>query len=352
MPLTQHNLPLWLGGGKSYLEWPKWDYRRVKGFGQVQTGDIVVFNYPSGDTVATNFQAQDYYQLVYSAGAEALGVNEPADSLPPALQRVAYKKIYAVGCNLLRNKESGAGEIISRPVDRRENYVKRCVGGPGQTLQIKNNVIYLDGKAQKQPKDVQFNYLVHFNQPLPTDFCKENGITAEDIERNESGTVTMPLTEDLRRKLERMPEFCSKPVKAPSFGQWLFPLNLAKKWTVSDYGPLWIPKRGATVQLTLANLPMYERCIAVYENNRLEVRGEQILINGRPAKSYTFKMDYYWMMGDNRDNSADSRFWGFVPEDHIVGKPLMVWISLDKDYGLLDGKIRWNRFFKWVANIQ
>ena len=97
---------------------------------------------------------------------------------------------------------------------------------------------------------------------------------------------------------------------------------------------------------------MYERCIAVYENNRLEVRGEQILINGRPAKSYTFKMDYYWMMGDNRDNSADSRFWGFVPEDHIVGKPLMVWISLDKDYGLLDGKIRWNRFFKWVANIQ
>ena len=101
--------------------------------------------------------------------------------------------------------------------------MKRCVGGPGQTLQIKNNVIYLDGKAQKQPKDVQFNYLVHFNQPLPTDFCKENGITAEDIERNESGTVTMPLTEDLRRKLERMPEFCSKPVKAPSFNQWLFP---------------------------------------------------------------------------------------------------------------------------------
>ena len=352
MPLTQHNLPGWLGGGKSYLEWPKWDYRRVKGFGQVQTGDIVVFNYPSGDTVTTNFPLQDYYQLVYSAGAAALGVNEPTDSLPPALQRVAYEKIYAIGCNLLRNKESGAGEIISRPVDRRENYVKRCVGGPGQTLQIKNNVIYLDGKAQKQPKDVQFNYLVHFNQPLPAYFCKENGITAEDLMSNESGTVTMPLTEDLRRKLERMPEYCSKPVKTPSFGQWLFPLNMAKKWTVSDYGPLWIPKRGATVLLTLANLPMYERCIAVYENNRLEVRGEQILINGRPAKSYTFKMDYYWMMGDNRDNSADSRFWGFVPEDHIVGKPLMVWISIDKDYGPLDGKIRWNRFFKWVADIQ
>ena len=351
MPLTQHNLPLWLGGGKSYLEWPKWDYRRVKGFGQVQTGDIVVFNYPSGDTVANNFQAQDYYQLVYSTGAQALGVTEPVDTLSPALQRVAYEKIYAVGRNLLHTRPE-VGGILTRPVDRRENYVKRCVGGPGQTLQIKHNVIYLDGRAQPQPKDVQFNYIVHFNRPLTPDFCKENGITAEDLERNEAGTVTIPLTEDLRRKLERMPDFCDKPMKAPSFDQWLFPLNLAKKWTVSDYGPLWIPQRGATVQLTLANLPMYERCIAVYENNRLEVRGNQILINGRPAKSYTFKMDYYWMMGDNRDNSADSRFWGFVPEDHIVGKPLMVWISLDKDYGLLDGKIRWNRFFKWVADIQ
>ncbi|MBF1070104.1 MAG: S26 family signal peptidase [Prevotellaceae bacterium] len=351
MPLTQHNLPMWLGGGKSYVEWPKWDYRRVKGFGQVKPGDIVVFNYPSGDTVANNFQAQDYYQLVYSTGAQALGVNEPSDSLPPAVQRMAYEKIYAVGHNMLWSEPS-VGGIITRPVDRRENYVKRCVGGPGQTLQIKNNVIYLDGKAQPQPKDVQFNYLVHFKR-LPTpDFCKENEITEEDLQRNEAGTVTMPLTEALRKKLERMPDFCDKPVKAPSFDQWLFPLDMAKKWSTSDYGPLWIPKRGATIKLTLANLPIYERCIAVYEGNRLEVNGGKILINGHAVDSYTFKMDYYWMMGDNRDNSADSRFWGFVPEDHIVGKPLMVWISLDKDYGLFDGKIRWNRFFKWVADIK
>ena len=348
MPLTQHNLPAWLGGGKSYLEWPKWDYRRVKGFGQVQTGDIVVFNYPSGDTVATNFQAQDYYQLVYFYGAKARGVTEPIDTLSPVRQREEYEKIYAAGWNIFHDKHSVAGEIISRPVDRRENYVKRCVGGPGQTLQIKNNVIYLDGKAQKQPKDVQFNYLVHFNRSLTDDFRKENGITVEDTQRPD----TVPLTETLRRKLEHLPDFCDKPVKIRAYDQWLFPLNMAKKWTVSDYGPLWIPKRGATIKLTLSNLPIYERCIAVYEGNRLEVRGEQILINGRPATSYTFKMDYYWMMGDNRDNSADSRFWGFVPEDHIVGKPLMVWISLDKDYGWLNGKIRWNRFFKWVGNIQ
>ena len=348
MPLTQHNLPVWLGGGKSYVEWPKWDYRRVKGFGQVKPGDIVVFNYPSGDTVATNLQAMDYYQLVYSAGAEARGVHEPADSLPPALQRVAYEKIYAAGWNILRKEKAKVGEIISRPVDRRENYVKRCVGGPGQTLQIKNNVIYLDGKAQPQPKDVQFNYLVHFKRPLTNDFCKENGITVEDTQHPD----TVPLTETLRRKLECLPDFCDKPVKIRGYDQWLFPLNMAKKWTVADYGPLWIPKRGATIKLTLANLPIYERCIAVYEGNRLEVNGGKIFINGHAVDSYTFKMDYYWMMGDNRDNSADSRFWGFVPEDHIVGKPLMVWISLDKDYGWFDGKIRWNRFFKWVADIK
>lgn len=351
MPLTQHNLPVWLGGGKSYVEWPRWDYRRVKGFGRVEPGDIVVFNYPSGDTVANNFQAQDYYQLVYSTGAQALGVNEPSDTLSPELQRLAYAKIYAVGRNILHSEPS-VGGILTRPVDRRENYVKRCTGGPGQTLQIKNNVVYLDGKAQPQPEEVQFNYTVHFKQLPTADFCKENGITAEDLERNEAGTVTMPLTPALRRKLESLPDLCDKPVKAPAFDQWLFPLDMAKHWTVADYGPVWIPKRGATIPLTLSNLPIYERCIAVYENNRLEVHEGQIYVNGKPAKSYTFKMDYYWMMGDNRDNSADSRFWGFVPEDHIVGKPLMVWISLDKDYGLFDGKIRWNRFFKWVADIR
>lgn len=351
MPLTQHNLPAWLGGGKSYFEKPHWDYRRIKGFGQVKEGDIVVFNYPSGDTLASKLPAQDYYQLVYLEGARNLGIDQPAPGLSPLQQRALFAKIYATGRNEVRSR-SEFGEILSRPTDRRENYVKRCVGLPGQTLQIKNNVIYLDGKPRPQPHDVQFNYIVHFNSQPSIDFCKENGITIEDLSQTDGNSVAMPLTMELLAKLKAHPELATVEGKAPSYNLWLFPLNLAKDWTTSDYGPVWIPKKGSTVSLSLENLPIYERCIAVYENNRLEVHGDRIYINGKRTDHYTFKMDYYWMMGDNRDNSADSRFWGFVPEDHIVGKPLMIWISLDKDYGLFDGKVRWNRFFKWVADLR
>lgn len=351
MPLTQHNLPAWLGGGKSYFEKPHWDYRRIKGFGQVKEGDIVVFNYPSGDTLASKLPAQDYYQLVYLEGARNLGIDQPAPGLSPLQQRALFAKIYATGRNEVRSR-SEFGEILSRPTDRRENYVKRCVGLPGQTLQIKNNVIYLDGKPRPQPHDVQFNYIVHFNSQPSIDFCKENGVTIEDLSQTDGNSVAMPLTMELLAKLKAHPELATVEGKAPSYNLWLFPLNLAKDWTTSDYGPVWIPKKGSTVSLSLENLPIYERCIAVYENNRLEVHGDRIYINGKRTDHYTFKMDYYWMMGDNRDNSADSRFWGFVPEDHIVGKPLMIWISLDKDYGLFDGKIRWNRFFKWVADLR
>ena len=351
MPLTQHNLPAWLGGGKSYFEKPHWDYRRIKGFGQVKEGDIVVFNYPSGDTLASKLPAQDYYQLVYLEGARNLGIDQPAPGLSPLQQRALFAKIYATGRNEVRSR-SEFGVILSRPTDRRENYVKRCVGLPGQTLQIKNNVIYLDGKPRPQPHDVQFNYIVHFNSQPSIDFCKENGVTIEDLSQTDGNSVAMPLTMELLAKLKAHPELATVEGKAPSYNLWLFPLNLAKDWTTSDYGPVWIPKKGSTVSLSLENLPIYERCIAVYENNRLEVHGDRIYINGKRTDHYTFKMDYYWMMGDNRDNSADSRFWGFVPEDHIVGKPLMIWISLDKDYGLFDGKVRWNRFFKWVADLR
>ena len=317
----------------------------------MKEGDIVVFNYPSGDTLASKLPAQDYYQLVYLEGARNLGIDQPAPGLSPLQQRALFAKIYATGRNEVRSR-SEFGEILSRPTDRRENYVKRCVGLPGQTLQIKNNVIYLDGKPRPQPHDVQFNYIVHFNSQPSIDFCKENGVTIEDLSQTDGNSVAMPLTMELLAKLKAHPELATVEGKAPSYNLWLFPLNLAKDWTTSDYGPVWIPKKGSTVSLSLENLPIYERCIAVYENNRLEVHGDRIYINGKRTDHYTFKMDYYWMMGDNRDNSADSRFWGFVPEDHIVGKPLMIWISLDKDYGLFDGKIRWNRFFKWVADLR
>ena len=124
-----------------------------------------------------------------------------------------------------------------------------------------------------------------------------------------------------------------------------------KVWTRDNYGPIWIPAKGKSIKLTLDNLPIYERCIKVYEGNKLDVKNGKIYINGKPATSYTFKMDDYWMQGDNRHNSADSRYWGFVPEDHIVGKPLFIWWSSDPDRRGFSG-IRWNRLFSWVDNIK
>ena len=368
MPMTQHTLPII--NCKSYLEYPHWDYRRVKGLGNVEVNDIVVFNYPAGDTVALAQQNQDYYRLAYQIGDQLLGTQTadttsifPQTIVIPATasllpetsyeeQQRIYNNVYAAGTAYMRQHPEEFGEITSRPTDRRENYVKRCVGLPGQTLQIKNDTVYLDGKPNPEPENVQYAYEVTFKQDLPDELKRELGITEEDLYAQRNGnTVWMPLTHKVRKQLEARKDIVASIARAVPDAGWLYPQNMAKDWTTANYGPLWIPKKGETLRLTLANLPIYERPIRVYEGNSLEVRGGKIYINGKAADSYTFKMDYYWMQGDNRDNSADSRFWGFVPEDHIVGKPLFIWISLDPDYGLFDGKMRWSRFFKWVGDI-
>ena len=369
MPMTQHTLPII--NCKSYLEYPHWDYRRVKGLGNVEVNDIVVFNYPAGDTVALAQQNQDYYRLAYQIGDQLLGTQTadttsifPQTIVIPATasllpetsyeeQQRIYNNVYAAGAAYMRQHPEEFGEITSRLTDRRENYVKRCVGLPGQTLQIKNDTVYLDGKPNPEPENVQYAYEVTFKQDLPDELKRELGITEEDLYAQRNGnTVWMPLTHKVRKQLEARKDIVASIARAVPDAGWLYPQNMAKDWTTANYGPLWIPKKGETLRLTLANLPIYERPIRVYEGNSLVVRGGKIYINGKAADSYTFKMDYYWMQGDNRDNSADSRFWGFVPEDHIVGKPLFIWISLDPDYGLFDGKMRWSRFFKWVGDIK
>ena len=369
MPMTQHTLPII--NCKSYLEYPHWDYRRVKGLGNVEVNDIVVFNYPAGDTVALAQQNQDYYRLAYQIGDQLLSTQTadttsifPQTIVIPATasllpetsyeeQQRIYNNVYAAGAAYMRQHPEEFGEITSRPTDRRENYVKRCVGLPGQTLQIKNDTVYLDGKPNPEPENVQYAYEVTFKQDLPDELKRELGITEEDLYAQRNGnTVWMPLTHKVRKQLEARKDIVASIARAVPDAGWLYPQNMAKDWTTANYGPLWIPKKGETLRLTLANLPIYERPIRVYEGNSLEVRGGKIFINGKGADSYTFKLDYYWMQGDNRDNSADSRFWGFVPEDHIVGKPLFIWISLDPDYGLFDGKMRWSRFFKWVGDIK
>lgn len=355
MPLTQHTLPII--NTKSYIEWPHWDYRRVKGLGKVKLNDIVVFNYPAGDSLVNEpeYQAADYYQLVYSFGQQLYEQETPnpidVRTLTPQQQRDYFDWIYTLGRNYVKNNPNKFGDIISRPTDRRENYVKRCVGLPGQTLQIKNRIVYLDGKANKEPENVQYTYYVKLRNNLPDELMKQLGISIEDLTMlNQSGC--MPLTKAAVKALSARKDLVES-IRLNTDAQTgdLYPLNAVTGWTRDNYGPIWIPKKGATVKLNMQNIAVYERPIRVYEGNDLTVKDSKIYINGKPATSYTFKMDYYWMMGDNRHNSADSRYWGFVPEDHIVGKPIFIWWSSDPDRKGFGG-IRWNRLFTLVDNIK
>ena len=373
LPLTLHTIPG--TDTKSYIDWPQWKYKRAQGWEKVKLNDIVVFNFPAGDTVATNFQQTDYYSLAYNEGKRRYGERVDMSTLTREQQRTAYDIFYAEGTKMIKSNPRIYGEVITRPVDRRENYVKRCVGLPGDTLQIKNAHVWLNGKQMEDPEQMQLNYFVQTTGPvIPDEIFRELGISEEDRwemgsdqswenellsmglnTRQQNGRLTptynLPLTKEMLEKLQANKKLVSKIVMEPereNFVGQLFPLNLYTKWTRNDYGPIWIPKKGATIQLNEDNLPIYERCIEAYEGNKLERKADGIYINGVKTNEYTFQMDYYWMMGDNRHKSADSRYWGFVPEDHVVGKPVLIWLSLDKDRDWLDGKIRWNRLFKWV----
>jgi len=316
-PLAQNILPVL--GCKSYIEHPQLDYHRLKGLRNVERMDIVVFNFPAGDTVALKMPNPDYYTLCQMYGRETV-----------------------------HNNKAQFGDVIYRPVDRRDNYVKRCLGLPGETLQIRDGIVYINGKAIPQPERVQYLYYVETDgTPISDELYDELGISNDD--RHGSGNqYTLLLTQEMMKKLQSKPwvKMVERIQPDPSEAIATYPVGVDYGWTHANYGPIWIPKKGAKVDLTLQNLPLYERCIRNYEGNTLEVNGNQILINGKPATSYTFKMDYYWMQGDNRDNSLDSRYWGFVPEDHIVGTPSIILISFDKDHSLFNGGIRWNRIFK------
>lgn len=355
MPLTQHTLPII--NTKSYIEWPHWDYRRVNGLGHVKLNDIVVFNYPAGDTLcsADTYKDQDYYALCSYIGKSLLasqGMEQPdLKAMNPVAQRDYLESVMAMGRKYMKDNPVEYGEIITRPTDRRENYVKRCVGLPGQTLQIKNRIVYLNGKANKEPDNVQYSYYVKLKGQMPTELMDELGISNEDMASlNQYGYL--PLTQKAAKKLAARKDIVAD-IRLNTDAQTgdLYPLNAYTGWTRDNYGPVWIPKKGATVKLNMKNIAVYERPIRAYEHNDLKVKDGQIYINGRLAHSYTFKMDYYWMMGDNRHNSADSRYWGFVPEDHIVGKPIFIWWSHNPDHPGFSG-IRWSRLFNFVDNIK
>ncbi len=376
MPLCQHTLPF--GLGKSYIEWPQWEYKRVSPK-PIKLNDIVVFNYPAGDTILTNPEYQTQYAAVRDSGGKFIYANyheaPSIESFSDLAKWFYHEECVKLGSDWLHERTNHYGEVSvlsapdgrtvnsvavygkveTRPVDRRENYVKRCVGLPGQTLQIKDRVVYLDGKVNPEAQNVQYLYNVELKTKyLPEDICHELGLRMEDVvDMYRIGQL--PLTKATKEALEKQTAYVNSitPVEEMETGQ-IYPQNACTGWTCDNYGPIWIPKKGAKIKLTLKNLLVYERPIRAYEGNTLDVTPEgKILINGKETTEYTFKMDYYWMMGDNRHCSADSRFWGFVPEDHIVGKPLIIWWSTDADRSWLSGHhIRWNRLFRLVDNIK
>lgn len=343
-PLVHNELPF--GLGKSYLDKPSVTYKRLKGQRQVEAGDIVVFNFPAGDSVMSKVPNPDYYSLVAIHGRDRV---------------LADKATF--------------GELIYRPVDRRENYVKRCVGLPGQRLRISDGDIYIDGEKFLTPENVQFN---HFYQaagaPLSEEEFEEFGIPVDDrfsvdvsatdipslielgFRINPDGSVppiyVSPMTQAMVAKMEGSNRIAKvmKQIPSPESMVKLFPQAISDRWTRADYGGtdgIWIPKKGTALKMNRRAWDIYGRTIKVYENNPdAEWRDGKMWIGGKPVGYYTFKMDYYFMMGDNRDNSLDSRYWGFVPEDHIVGTPWRVLVSFDKDKSLLKGGIRWNRILK------
>ncbi|MBR1880703.1 MAG: S26 family signal peptidase [Prevotella sp.] len=351
MPLTQHTMPIF--ECKSYIEWPHWDYRRVKGLGKVQLNDIVVFNFPAGDTIcsAPQYQAYDYYQLCYQIGYQAYPQRPNPDSLTLEQLPLYFNTIYQAGKQTIEANPQEYGLIDTRPTDRRENYVKRCVGLPGQTLQIKDRVIYINGKANKEPDNVQYTYHVKLKRHFTDEEMQEWGITMEEL-RDLNNYGYMPMTNSTAAALKQRSDIVeSITLNKDASDLDIYPLNGNMHWTRDNYGPIWIPAKGESIDLTLKNLPIYERPIRTYEGNKLEVKDGKIYINDKETTKYTFKMDYYWMQGDNRHNSLDSRYWGFVPEDHIVGKPIFIWWSSDPDRGGFSG-IRWNRLFRFVDNIK
>ncbi|MDE5643983.1 MAG: signal peptidase I [Muribaculaceae bacterium] len=343
-PLVHNTLPII--NTKSYLDSPSASYRRLKGLRNVESGDIVVFNFPAGDTVSTKLEnSAEYYDLL--------------------VKRYGWQEVNS-------NKEM-FGDIIYRPVDRRTNFVKRAVGLPGERISIKGDTIYINGVKQAMPENAQFIYFALMNRPLTEEQCHELGIALADVQmipsnrpefaytvelmtggdKNGSYLYQLPMTQGMIDRLTQEKQLVSCLRWDGSAQEYyLFPSGIAdtERWTLADYGGdggLLIPAKGMTIELTPRNWMIYQRCIRNYEGHSdAELKNGKVYIDGKPADTYTFGMDYYFMMGDNRHMSQDSRFWGFVPEDHIVGTPVFVLISFDQERSIFNGGIRWNRILK------
>ena len=316
MPFVHHTMP-WVSA-KSYSEWIKIPYTRWFSK-EVTRNDAVVFNFPANDTLINdeeNFGSKiTYYQAVREIGRDKVWQN--------------YGDL-----------------VITRPVDKRENFIKRCVAVAGDKLEIKNTVLYLNDVAQPFPAESELYYNVQSSSPLDEEQLQSFGIhTDPDLHEFMSyndGMYIINMTQGEKKKVEALKNVIKVEVQINQVSNDLYPYyDTTAHWSVDNFGPLWVPKKGVSIPLTPDNYIRYERCISTYEGNVVETKNGKVFINGLEATQYTFKYDYYWLMGDNRHNSLDSRYWGFVPEDHVVGKASMIWFSWEKGP-------RWKRFFNVI----
>jgi signal peptidase I len=335
-PFTQNTMPL--TKGKSWSDLIHWRYKRLAGVGRVKNNDPIVFNFPAGDTVVVENQVTSYYEIVRSTARELKYRDYTA------MQSVKTDAAYM---DMARKDIREKYHIIYRPVDRRDNYVKRCIGLPGDTILIKGGSVYVNSKLVPENKTQQTTYAVNTNGTTINPKAFERLSIYKSDQQSYMGAYILPLTKENSEIISKFSNITDvKPMyeREGDYVPYIFPYSQVLKWNQDNFGPLWIPSKGSTVKIDTSNICLYERIIDVYENNSLRVEGDKIFINNVLSDSYTFKMNYYWMMGDNRHNSADSRYWGFVPEDHVIGKPKFIWLSLDKEATGLN-KIRWSRMF-------
>ena len=374
----------------SYVDWFSLPYFRLPGFGSVERFDPVVFNFPHGDTILVHsyYAGHDYYGILRNE-AQGIAARELKAKMTSSIDSIDYyaldyyyenesRFLNEARINFTEKKvcQSCAenGKLIkggvkidglrARPVDKKENYIKRCIGLPGDNLEIKDRQVYINGTAVENPLGLQYNYDLKFEPTYTPEQVRQSILKIiEQFELNLTETAadftlktaTMPMTSEIAAEVAKLSYVDSiavsnAPLSENNGGTYFPSSNLApyKTWSVDNFGPVHIPAKNETITLTIENLPLYKRVIDVYEDNTLEVKGGKIFINGVETTSYTFKYNYYWMMGDNRHNSADSRVWGFVPENHVVGKAVFTWFSKEDPNYRGSSAIRWNRMFKFV----
>lgn len=379
-PFAHHTLP-GTQFVKSYLEWIKIPYFRLPGLRKVKNGDYVVFNYPDGDTVALKMQDRSYYQTVRDEAQMIKNYFAQNGKVITDDEAMVY------AWKEVNTNEDRFGKIVARPPDKRENYIKRCVAIAGDKLEIIDGEVFINDAKQPLPEQSQSFYTVAASSPI-FGFNKkteEGGVMLSNIKmldefdiyvsegwnddtKGDTTIYILNLTQEKAEAIKKIPGILSVNKKIEpdnSYDPRIFPHDPKYKWNNDNFGPFVIPQAGTTIKVDINNISLYKKVLETYDNgnHKVEIKNDVVLYDEQPITSYTFKQDYYWMMGDNRHNSADSRSWGLVPEDHIVGTPVFIWMSLkDPKYnpysGTLDfsnfftnhGKARWDRFFTFVNN--